>query len=145
MTTHSSILAWEIPGQSSLVGYSPWSHKRVGHDWASKHHQPVPTGLSQNKHTHVAVPRLRKRKLYSKRPCLKSPRLELPVVSHTVSAAASVVSRINTWQSEALICDVNDQLSREGGAWGISVFCRPTGANKWVLSRLCPSKWGHPY
>ena len=23
MTTHSSILAWEIPGQRSLVGYSP--------------------------------------------------------------------------------------------------------------------------
>ena len=26
MTTHSSILAWEIPGQS-LVGYSPWGRK----------------------------------------------------------------------------------------------------------------------
>ena len=27
MATHSSILAWEIPGQRSLVGYSPWGHK----------------------------------------------------------------------------------------------------------------------
>ena len=27
--THSSFLAWEIPGQRSLVGYSPWSHKRI--------------------------------------------------------------------------------------------------------------------
>ena len=27
MATHSSILAWEIPGQRSLVGYSPWSQK----------------------------------------------------------------------------------------------------------------------
>ena len=27
MATHSSILAWEIHGQSSLVGYSPWGHK----------------------------------------------------------------------------------------------------------------------
>ena len=31
-----SILAWEIPGQRSLVGYSPWGHKRVRHDLATK-------------------------------------------------------------------------------------------------------------
>ena len=27
MTTHSSMLAWEIHGQRSLVGYGPWCHK----------------------------------------------------------------------------------------------------------------------
>ena len=27
MATHSSILAWRIPWQRILVGYSPWSHK----------------------------------------------------------------------------------------------------------------------
>ena len=27
MATHSSILAWRIPWQRSLDGYSPWSHK----------------------------------------------------------------------------------------------------------------------
>ena len=27
MATHSSILAWRIPGQRSLAGYSPWGHK----------------------------------------------------------------------------------------------------------------------
>ena len=27
MATHSSILAWKIPWQRSLVGYSPWSGK----------------------------------------------------------------------------------------------------------------------
>ena len=27
VATHSSILAWEIHGQRSLVGYSPWGHK----------------------------------------------------------------------------------------------------------------------
>ena len=27
MTTHSSILAWEIPWTGSLVGHSPWDHK----------------------------------------------------------------------------------------------------------------------
>jgi len=32
MATHSSILAWRIHGQRSLEGYSPWGHKRVGHD-----------------------------------------------------------------------------------------------------------------
>ena len=28
---HSSILAWRIPWQRSLVGYSPWGCKRIGH------------------------------------------------------------------------------------------------------------------
>ena len=27
MATHSSILAWRIHGQRSLMGYSPWGHK----------------------------------------------------------------------------------------------------------------------
>ena len=27
MGTHSSILAWRIPGQKSLAGYSPWGRK----------------------------------------------------------------------------------------------------------------------
>ena len=27
VAAHSSILAWEIPGQKSLAGYSPWVHK----------------------------------------------------------------------------------------------------------------------
>ena len=27
MTIHSSILAWKVPGQRSLVGYSPQGHK----------------------------------------------------------------------------------------------------------------------
>ena len=27
MATHSSILAWEIHGQRSLAGYSPWGRK----------------------------------------------------------------------------------------------------------------------
>ena len=26
MATHSSILAWKVHGQRSLVGYSPWGH-----------------------------------------------------------------------------------------------------------------------
>ena len=28
MATYSSILAWRIPGQRSLVGYSPWGCKQ---------------------------------------------------------------------------------------------------------------------
>ena len=33
MAIHSSILTWKIPWTVwSLVGYSPWGHKRVGHD-----------------------------------------------------------------------------------------------------------------
>ena len=38
MATHSSILAWEIPWtERSLVGYSLGSHKKIGHDLATKH------------------------------------------------------------------------------------------------------------
>ena len=37
MATHSSILAWEIYDQGSMVGYSPWGCKRVRHDLAIKH------------------------------------------------------------------------------------------------------------
>ena len=29
MTTHSSILAWRIHGQRSLVGYNPWDPKEL--------------------------------------------------------------------------------------------------------------------
>ena len=36
MTTHSSILAWEIPGQRSLAGHNLWGHKRVRHDSTTK-------------------------------------------------------------------------------------------------------------
>ena len=30
MATHSSILAWRIPGQRSPAVYSPWGHKELG-------------------------------------------------------------------------------------------------------------------
>ena len=30
MANHSSILAWEIHGQRSLAGYSPWGRKELG-------------------------------------------------------------------------------------------------------------------
>ena len=40
MATYSSILAWKSHGQWSLVGYSPWSRKRVGHNLATK---PLPS------------------------------------------------------------------------------------------------------
>ena len=30
MATHSSILAWRIPWQRNLVGYSPWDRKESG-------------------------------------------------------------------------------------------------------------------
>ena len=38
MATHSSILAWETPWTEDpiLEGYSPWGHKRVRHDLATK-------------------------------------------------------------------------------------------------------------
>ena len=39
MATHSSILAWEIPGWRTLMDSSPWGCKRVGYDPATKQQQ----------------------------------------------------------------------------------------------------------
>ena len=39
MAIHFSILAWKIPWNRSLVGYSPWGGKRVGHDFATKNNK----------------------------------------------------------------------------------------------------------
>ena len=36
MATQSNILAWQILGQRSLARYSPWSHKRVRHEFVAK-------------------------------------------------------------------------------------------------------------
>ena len=37
MATHSSICAWKIPWTESLVGYSPWGHKKIRHNLATEH------------------------------------------------------------------------------------------------------------
>ena len=42
MATYSSILAWRTPW--SLEGYSPWGHKRVGHDLATRQQQHAVCG-----------------------------------------------------------------------------------------------------
>ena len=39
MATHSSVLAWEVHGQRSLAGCSPWGCKSVGHDLATNQQQ----------------------------------------------------------------------------------------------------------
>ena len=41
MTAHYSILPGKSHGQRSLLGYSPWDHKRVGHNSASKQQSSV--------------------------------------------------------------------------------------------------------
>ena len=41
MATHSSILAWEMPWTSSLVGYSPWGRRGVGQDSPSEQQKPL--------------------------------------------------------------------------------------------------------
>ena len=41
MATHSSIFAEKSHGQRSLVGYSPWDCKRVGHNLATKQQQQL--------------------------------------------------------------------------------------------------------
>ena len=41
MATHSIFLPGKSHGQRSLVGYSPWGLKRVGHDLTTKKQQEV--------------------------------------------------------------------------------------------------------
>ena len=36
MAPHSRLLPGKFHGQRILVGYNPWSHERVGCDWATK-------------------------------------------------------------------------------------------------------------
>ena len=48
MATHSSILVWRIPWTGEPAGYSPWGHKRVRHDLATKKHQQQQQGLLLN-------------------------------------------------------------------------------------------------
>ena len=40
MPTHSTITPRNSHGQRSLIGYSPWCHKRVGRDLAFKQQDP---------------------------------------------------------------------------------------------------------
>ena len=47
MATNSSIVAWEIPWTEDLVGYSPWSHRGVRHDWATKQQRIITTTLTE--------------------------------------------------------------------------------------------------
>ena len=37
MATHSSIIAWKIPGTEEPVGLYAMGSQRVGHDWAYVH------------------------------------------------------------------------------------------------------------
>ena len=39
MATHSSILAWRIPGTEEPSGLRPWGHKRVRHGLMTKQQQ----------------------------------------------------------------------------------------------------------
>ena len=41
MAAHSSILAWEVPWMSSLVGNSPWGYKRVGDNLATRQQRVI--------------------------------------------------------------------------------------------------------
>ena len=37
MATHSSILAWKIPGMEKPVGLPSWGPQRVRHDWVTEY------------------------------------------------------------------------------------------------------------
>ena len=70
MVTHSSILAWRIPGRKSLVGYSPRGRKES--DWATSltnpSCSPAPSCLKKKKKIH---PLSSKTQWHLKRPTCK--------------------------------------------------------------------------
>ena len=41
MATHCSILAWRIPGQRSMMGYSPWGHQELDMTEQQSTAQPI--------------------------------------------------------------------------------------------------------
>ena len=41
MATHCSILAWRIPGQRSMTGYSPWGHQELDMTEQQSTAQPI--------------------------------------------------------------------------------------------------------
>ena len=52
MATDSSILAWEIPGQRSLEGYSPWGREKSDR---SEHTQMDVSQSARDLHAHAVV------------------------------------------------------------------------------------------
>ena len=54
---HSSFLAWRIPWQRSLVGYSPGGCMRVGHDLATEQQQTARQHFTAQKSYHVDTQR----------------------------------------------------------------------------------------
>ena len=50
--THSSILPEKSREQRSLVGFSPWGHKRVRHNLATKQQQKHDFSLQSNPTSH---------------------------------------------------------------------------------------------
>ena len=61
-------LPGESHGQRSLVGYSPWGHKRVGHKWVTKHAVCTYTYFHTYAHTYMPPPS--RHPLFSDFPCL---------------------------------------------------------------------------
>ena len=62
-------LPGESHGQSSLAGYSPRGHKRVGHNWATKHAVYTYTYFHTYAHTYMPPPS--PHPLFSDFPCLR--------------------------------------------------------------------------
>ena len=66
METHSSILAWRIPWTEEPGRYSPWGHKRVGHDLATKQ-QYTELGRTHNWRVLIIVPKFIKHDAHARR------------------------------------------------------------------------------
>ena len=67
MATHSSILAWEIPEQRSLVGYNPWGCKVSDTTWwlKNKDGQTVVSWVKQVRKTEIYTHQSSEAKTYT--------------------------------------------------------------------------------
>ena len=89
MATHSCIFAWKIPGQRSLVGYSPWGWKV----------SDTTEQLSTVEHTLEFRPYLQ---MYIQRfHCFQTPQFDIKL--HPPYEAVQAHSDKNTFLSVALI------------------------------------------
>ena len=55
MATHSCLLVWEIPWTEDPGGYSPWGHRKVRHNFATKQQIIMYACLYAREHTYEGV------------------------------------------------------------------------------------------
>ena len=70
MATHSSVLAWRIPGMGEPDGLLSVGSHRVGHDWSDLAGAEAALGHSAASGCYMGT-EIEKCKMYSEKPCIQ--------------------------------------------------------------------------